>query len=90
MGMVGSINAPATGNTFIAFKAAAVAIGSNEATETDQGAVTGGVNAQATASPAATFSASASTAAHSQSASMKMTASVGASLLSVAMVLSLA
>ncbi|TFY71764.1 hypothetical protein EVG20_g1255 [Dentipellis fragilis] len=59
LGMVGSINAPATGNnTFDAFKAAAVAIGSNEKTVQDSGPVTGGVNAVASATPANTVSAS--------------------------------
>lgn len=52
MGMVGSINAPATGNTFDKFVAAAIAIGGSEVTETDNGPVTGGVNGVATAVPA--------------------------------------
>ncbi|KAF8878936.1 Cupredoxin [Infundibulicybe gibba] len=43
MGMVGSINAPIDGsNTFAAFHSAAVAIGSSEVTETDNGPVLGG------------------------------------------------
>ncbi|KAF9009366.1 Cupredoxin [Cyathus striatus] len=55
MGMVGSINAPSSGNnTFDAFMQAAMAIGSNEQTEQDNGPVTGGVGAIATATPAAT------------------------------------
>jgi len=50
-GMVGSINAPATGNTFDAFVAAAKAIGTSETMLTDSGPATGGVNAQATNTP---------------------------------------
>ncbi|THH33898.1 hypothetical protein EUX98_g323 [Antrodiella citrinella] len=60
-GMVGSINAPATGNTFDNFQAAAVKIGANEVTIPDNGFVSGGVGALATASPAATVSGSATT-----------------------------
>jgi len=58
-GMVGAINAPASGNTFSAFRSAALAIGSSQASQTDTGAVTGGVNAQATAGPANTAAAAA-------------------------------
>jgi hypothetical protein len=94
MGMVGSINAPSTGNSFTAFKAAALAIGGKEVTETDNGAVTGGVNAIATAGPAtgsssATASGTSSTASHT-SASIRKTAGVAASLLSAALVLTFA
>ncbi|GLB35299.1 putative copper binding proteins, plastocyanin/azurin family protein [Lyophyllum shimeji] len=53
MGMAGSINAPATGNTHDKFVAAAMAIGGSEVTENDNGPVTGGVNGIATAAPAA-------------------------------------
>jgi len=53
MGMVGSINAPATGNTFDSFHTAALAIGSNEVTEKDNGPVLGGVHATAVGTPAA-------------------------------------
>jgi len=56
MGMVGSINAPATGNTFDKFVAAAKAIGGSEVAETDSGPVTGGVNGIATAAPASSTS----------------------------------
>ncbi|KAF5387058.1 hypothetical protein D9615_001795 [Tricholomella constricta] len=52
MGMVGSINAPATGNTFDNFKAAALKIGPSEVQESNSGPVTGGVNGIATAPPA--------------------------------------
>jgi len=53
LGMVGSINAPASGNnTFEMFLAAAKQIGGSEVTENDQGPVTGGVNGVATAPPA--------------------------------------
>jgi len=51
LGMVGSINAPTTGNTADAFLAAAKAIGSSEPVITDSGPVTGGVNAVATSTP---------------------------------------
>jgi len=49
--MVGSINAPSTGNTFQAFQAAALKIGNSETAEKDNGPVTGGVGAIATATP---------------------------------------
>jgi len=51
LGMVGSINAPATGNTFTNFQAAAMNLGSSAPTETDHGAVTGGVHGIAFATP---------------------------------------
>ncbi|EJF65673.1 hypothetical protein DICSQDRAFT_23219, partial [Dichomitus squalens LYAD-421 SS1] len=54
LGMVGSINAPSSGNTFDAWQAAAVKIGSSEQTLQDNGPVTGGIGAIATAAPAAT------------------------------------
>ncbi|KAI0807247.1 hypothetical protein C8Q74DRAFT_48494 [Fomes fomentarius] len=54
LGMVGSINAPSTGNTFDAWQAAAVKVGASEETLQDNGPVTGGVGAIATATPAAT------------------------------------
>ncbi|KAN0137947.1 hypothetical protein V8E53_004431 [Lactarius tabidus] len=58
-GMVGAINAPATGpNSPDAFLSAAMAIGANEIPETDNGPVTGGVNAVATAPPTPTSSSS--------------------------------
>ncbi|KAN0141341.1 hypothetical protein V8E53_001097 [Lactarius tabidus] len=59
-GMVGSINAPSTGNTAAAFLAAAKAIGSNEPTVTDSGPVTGGVDAVAKSTPTATSASSSS------------------------------
>ncbi|KAI0303393.1 hypothetical protein B0F90DRAFT_1584144, partial [Multifurca ochricompacta] len=60
LGMVGSINAPSSGNTGAAFLAAAKAIGSNEKTVSDNGPVTGGVNAVATTTPSASSSSSGS------------------------------
>ncbi|RDX48379.1 hypothetical protein OH76DRAFT_1352550 [Lentinus brumalis] len=60
LGMVGSINAPSTGNTFDAWQAAAVKVGASEQTLQDNGPVTGGVGAIATATPAATASGSSS------------------------------
>jgi len=51
LGMVGSINAPATGNnTFAAFQAAAMALGSNAPSQTGPGAI-GGDHGVATALP---------------------------------------
>jgi len=54
LGMVGSINAPSSGNTADAFLAAAKAIGIKEPAVSDSGPVTGGVNAVATSTPTAT------------------------------------
>ncbi|KAI0078172.1 hypothetical protein K474DRAFT_1619944 [Panus rudis PR-1116 ss-1] len=52
-GMVGSINAPTSGNTtYAAFQAAAEALGANAPTVTATGPMTGGVGAEATAPPA--------------------------------------
>jgi len=84
MGMVGSINAPSTGNTFDAFKSAAVAIGSSEPVESDSGFVSGGVNAQATAAPAATAASAAASTSSKPNSSMKFTVSGGAALIAVA------
>ncbi|KAH9483722.1 putative GPI-anchored cupredoxin [Psilocybe cubensis] len=50
-GMVGSINAPATGNTFDAFVQAAKALGSNAPTDDATAVVTGGLHAVASATP---------------------------------------
>ncbi|KAI0781164.1 hypothetical protein BD413DRAFT_620632 [Trametes elegans] len=58
LGMVGSINAPSTGNTFDAWQAAALKVGSSEQTLQDNGPVTGGIGAVATATPSASGSAS--------------------------------
>jgi len=78
LGMVGSINAPAIGNTFAAFQSAALALGSSEQTETDNGPVTGGVHGVATAKPANTASAAsaAGSSSSSKSGSTKVVASV--------------
>ncbi|KAI0336298.1 hypothetical protein GY45DRAFT_387473 [Cubamyces sp. BRFM 1775] len=51
LGMVGSINAPATGNTFDAWQAAAIKVGSSEPVLQDNGFVSGGIGAVATAAP---------------------------------------
>jgi len=70
--MVGSINAPMNGsNTFDAFHAAAMAIGSNEVTETDMGAVTGGVHGIATAAPSSDAGGSSGSSSSSPSGSSK-------------------
>ncbi|KAI0362686.1 hypothetical protein OH77DRAFT_1362955, partial [Trametes cingulata] len=58
LGMVGSINAPSSGNTFDAWQAAALKVGSNEQTLQDNGPVTGGIGAVATAPPSASGSSS--------------------------------
>ncbi|KAJ7470528.1 Cupredoxin [Mycena latifolia] len=89
MGMVGSINAnESSANTFAAFQAAAVKIGSSEVTEKDSGAVTGGFNAVASLGPTATGSAAATTTTGGSTGSgMKVGISVGAVLLGGAAVL---
>ncbi|KAN0107121.1 hypothetical protein V8E52_010428, partial [Russula decolorans] len=51
LGMVGAINAPATGQSYAAYLAAAKSLGSNEKPINDNGPVTGGVGAVATAIP---------------------------------------
>ncbi|KAG6872172.1 hypothetical protein C0995_012409 [Termitomyces sp. Mi166 len=73
MGMVGSINAPSTGNTFDAFHQAALKIGSSEVTETDNGPMTGGVNGIATALPASSTGGSSSAGNSSSSGSSNST-----------------
>ncbi|EIM90455.1 uncharacterized protein STEHIDRAFT_145530 [Stereum hirsutum FP-91666 SS1] len=81
LGMVGAINAPTSGsNTFQAFMSAAMAIGSNEVTETDNGPVTGGVNAIATAAPAATASSSSSSSSGSSSDATRLGVSIAFAL----------
>jgi len=88
LGMVGSINAPTTGNnTFAAFQAAAIAIGSSEVTETDNGFVSGGVDAVATVSPANTATASAGSSGSSSGASRVASASIGLAGIAVALFL---
>ncbi|GAW01931.1 hypothetical protein LENED_003554 [Lentinula edodes] len=90
MGMVGSINAPTNGsNTFQAFQAAALQIGSNEVTQTSGGPVTGGVHGIATATPAATgtsgsSSSSSSSSDSSSSSAITNAASMATILLAVA------
>jgi plastocyanin len=88
-GMVGSINAPSSGNTFDSFKAAALQIGSAEPAETDTGFVSGGVNAQATASPAATGSgaSSAASATPSKSSASRFSVGAGVGLFAIALAL---
>jgi len=82
MGMVGSINAPANGsNTFSAFMANAMAIGSNEVTESTGSVVLGGVGATADASPSNTATAAAgstSSGGGSASSAARLTATSGA------------
>lgn len=81
--MVGSINAPSTGNTFDAYLAAAKQIGSHEIATPDNGPVVGGVHATATGSPVPDLTASASSSASSSgttSGAMKVTTSTGFAL----------
>ncbi|KAF8911950.1 Cupredoxin, partial [Gymnopilus junonius] len=76
-GMVGSINAPSSGDTFAAFQAKAMS--SNAPTETDNGPVTGGVGAVATSGPVSDTGSSSS---GSSSDATKVVASVSLALLS--------
>ncbi|KAK0483382.1 Cupredoxin [Armillaria novae-zelandiae] len=87
MGMVGSVNAPASGNTFDSFQAAAMKIGSNEATEQDKGAVTGGVNGIATAAPATMSASATSSGSGSSSSAVRLIASLPLAALGAVMVL---
>lgn len=69
-GMVGAINAPTSGpNSADAFLGAAMALGTNEVTQSDNGPVTGGVNAVATSTPTAASGSSASSSSASPSSS---------------------
>ncbi|KAH9854005.1 hypothetical protein C2E23DRAFT_884121 [Lenzites betulinus] len=78
-GMVGSINAPSTGNTFDAWQKAAVAVGSNEKALSDNGPVTGGIGAVATATPAATATGSSGSGTSSGSSGSNGASSLAAS-----------
>ncbi|KAH9483723.1 putative GPI-anchored cupredoxin [Psilocybe cubensis] len=51
LGMVGTINAPSTGNTFDAFMSAAMSLGANAPTDDPSAVATGGVHGVATAAP---------------------------------------
>ncbi|KAK0459481.1 Cupredoxin [Desarmillaria tabescens] len=88
MGMVGSVNAPSTGNTFESFQAAAMSIGSSETQEKDNGAVTGGVNGVATAAPATMSAAAGSSSTGSSSSSaLRLIASIPLAVLAAVVVL---
>jgi len=88
-GMVGSINAPTNGtNTFAAFQAAAMKIGSSEVAETSAGFATGGVNGVASAGPSNT--ATGATSSTTPSSAMRVGISVGAILLGAAGMIALA
>jgi len=94
-GMVGSINAPATGNTFDAFQAAALKIGSSEPTIADNGPVTGGVGAIATSGPTASSAASSApsptkSSGGSSSGAGRIVATSGMGLVAVVLILALA
>ncbi|KIP06018.1 hypothetical protein PHLGIDRAFT_14178 [Phlebiopsis gigantea 11061_1 CR5-6] len=70
LGMVGTINAPSSGNgSNSAFASAATAIGSNEQTVADNGPKTGGVGAIATAPPSSGTSVSSAPTSSSSSSS---------------------
>jgi plastocyanin len=92
MGMVGSINAPATGNTFQAFQAAAIALNPNEVTTPDNGPVVGGVGASATGPPVPdlTSSSSSSTSSSSSSGALEVTTSIGFALFAAALAIAMA
>lgn len=92
-GMVGSINAPTTGNTFDAYLANAKAIGQSETILSDSGPKTGGVNAVATNTPvpvSTTPSTSAATTTGSKSSSTQVVASGFIALLAAAFGITLA
>ncbi|KAK0210510.1 hypothetical protein DFS33DRAFT_1458412 [Desarmillaria ectypa] len=84
LGMVGSVNAPSTGNTFDGFRAAAMSIGSSEVQEKDNGAVTGGVNGVATAAPTTM---SASSGSSTSSSASKLIASIPLAMFGTVVVL---
>ncbi|KAF8162963.1 hypothetical protein B0H34DRAFT_693568 [Crassisporium funariophilum] len=86
LGMVGSINAPSTGNTFDAFKSNAMALGSAAPTETDNGPVTGGVNGVAVAAPTTDTGSGGSGSSSSPSGATAVAASTGFALLSLVFV----
>ncbi|KAJ7063079.1 Cupredoxin [Mycena amicta] len=76
LGMVGSINAQTTNNTFDAFVSAAKAIGNNEKAESGS-FVSGGVNAQAVGSPANTGSGAAPSTTTKSNSATRAGASIG-------------
>jgi hypothetical protein len=88
--MVGSINAPATGNTFDVFQAAAKALGTSAPTETDHGPVTGGVGGVATAAPSSDVGSSSGSSGGSSSSATKVVGSTGFALLTAAIAIYLA
>ncbi|CDO70691.1 hypothetical protein BN946_scf184798.g6 [Trametes cinnabarina] len=78
LGMVGSINAPSSGNTFDSWMQAALKVGSSEKTLQDNGPQTGGIGAVATAPPSASSAAasgSSSSGSSGSSGAMALTAS---------------
>jgi len=94
-GMVGSINAPSTGNTFPSYLAAAKAIGSNEVTTPDNGPVLAGVDATATGPPVPDLSGTSSSSSSSSSSSptsgaMKVPTSIGFALFAAVLAVSMA
>jgi len=79
--MVGSINAPATGNTYDAFKAAALAV-TNPPANTNTGAVTGGVHGIATAAPVPGTSSGSNSSGSGSSGASKLAVGAGVVMLS--------
>ncbi|KAF7791238.1 hypothetical protein EIP86_002252 [Pleurotus ostreatoroseus] len=97
LGMVGSINAPSSGNgSFSSLQSAATAIGASEPTLSDSGPTTGGVGAIATAlptqgtpsisgaAPASSSSTSATTSGGSSSGAAQMTINAALGLVGLA------
>ncbi|KAK7693226.1 hypothetical protein QCA50_002792 [Cerrena zonata] len=87
-GMVGSINAPSSGNDYPTFLNNAKSLGSAAPTVSDSGAVTGGVGALATAAPSSASSAPAPTG--SQSSAGRIAANGGLALAAVAIAVAFA
>ncbi|KAF8256758.1 hypothetical protein EI94DRAFT_1756352 [Lactarius quietus] len=86
LGMVGSINAPATGpNSADAFLSAAQALGTNQEQVSDNGPVTGGVNAFATAAPTPTSTSSSASPSSSKSDAGRLVSSGVFALLAAAL-----
>jgi len=86
LGMVGTINAPTSGNgTFEQWMSAATTLGGNEQTITDNGFQSGGVGAQATAAPSNTAApSSGSSSSSSGNGAGRLAASGSAALVALA------
>ncbi|OCH95640.1 hypothetical protein OBBRIDRAFT_788192 [Obba rivulosa] len=85
LGMVGSINAPTSGNgTFEEWQASAISLGSSEPTLSDNGFQSGGVGAQATAAPANTAAPSSGASGSSGNGAARLVSGGSAALVAVA------